>query len=270
MSPPAPPPNPATDEPPIRVENLRMAFGNFVVMDEINFEVASGEIVFLIGGSGCGKSTLMRHLIGILSPASGKIYHHGEDYFAMPPSQRDQLGRRFGILFQSGALFSSLSLFDNVALPLRLHTALGSSEIRERVHFKLALVGLEHAAKRFPHELSGGMVKRAGLARALALEPETLFIDEPSAGLDPVSSFRLDELILELSRQLQTSVVIVSHELPSLFAIADKAVFLDANSRRMLAVGDPREMAQNSPHDTIREFLNRGSDPRDPSQSTVS
>ncbi len=256
-------PSPDTEPSPIRVENLRMAFGDFVVMDGINFEVASGEIVFLIGGSGCGKSTLMRHLIGILRPAAGKIYYRGKDFFAMPTQERDQLSRRFGILFQSGALFSSLSLFENIALPLRLHTPLSESEISERVHYKLALVGLEHASARSPHELSGGMVKRAGLARALALEPETLFIDEPSAGLDPVSSFRLDELILELSHQLHTSVVIVSHELPSLFAIADKAVFLDATTRHMLEVGDPRVMAQQSPHATIREFLNRGTDPSD-------
>ncbi|MGF1531153.1 MAG: ABC transporter ATP-binding protein [Puniceicoccaceae bacterium] len=242
----------------LEVEGLSMAFGSTVVMEEITFDLARGEIVFLIGASGCGKSTLMRHLIGLLKPAAGRILHYGQDYASLGPASRETLARKFGILFQSGALFSSLSLFDNVALPLRLHTEYNPASIRELVRWKLALVGLEHAAEQYPHELSGGMIKRAGLARALALDPETLFCDEPSAGLDPISSYRLDELIKELSCQLNTGLVIVSHELASIFSIADKAVFLDVSTRKMLEVGDPRKMATSSTHATIREFLNRG------------
>jgi phospholipid/cholesterol/gamma-HCH transport system ATP-binding protein len=243
---------------PIRVRDVTMAYGNFVVMQDITFEVGAGEIFFIMGGSGCGKSTLLRHLIGLKQPAAGTVAFWGEDFYAATPQRRAELLRRVGILYQSGALWSSMTLAENVAVPLQTYTDLRPSEVTDVVELKLALVGLRGYEGYYPNEISGGMQKRAGLARAMALDPEVLCIDEPSAGLDPISSRRLDELIQELSQSLGTTIVIVSHELASIFSIGTNGVFLDAETRRMIDNGPPRDMLSRSPHEVVRRFLSRG------------
>jgi phospholipid/cholesterol/gamma-HCH transport system ATP-binding protein len=249
-------------EPVIAVRDLTMAYGDFVVMRDLNFDVNRGEVFVIMGGSGCGKSTLLRHIIGLKEPAEGSI-HYGElDFTAADPEQRAAVLRRVGVLFQSGALYSSLTLAENVGLPLEEYVpGLRGAEVRAIASFKLALVGLKGFEDFHPSEISGGMRKRAGLARALALDPEILCIDEPSAGLDPISSKLLDELILGLRDSLGTTVVIVTHELDSIFEIATTSVFLDAKSRTMTALGPPLELRDHSPDPAVREFLNRGVDP---------
>ena len=244
--------------PPIEVRDLTMAYGATVVMQGISFEVRKGDIFFIMGGSGCGKSTLMRHLIGLKEPAEGEILYGGEGLARASPKRRREILRRVGVLFQSGALWSALTLSENVAVPLQIYTDLGEGEIRDLVELKLSLVGLGEFGDFYPSEISGGMQKRAGLARAMALDPEILCIDEPSAGLDPLSSRRLDELIRELSESLGTTIVIVSHELPSIFSIGTNSVFLDAGSRRMIDGGPPRDLLVGSRHAAVREFLRRG------------
>jgi phospholipid/cholesterol/gamma-HCH transport system ATP-binding protein len=243
---------------PIRVRDVTMAYGDFVVMRDIAFEVAAGEIFFIMGGSGCGKSTLLRHMIGLKHPAAGKVEFWGEDLYTATPERRAELLRRLGVLYQSGALWSSMTLAENVAVPLQTYTDLRPAEVQDMVELKLALVGLRGYEGYYPSEISGGMQKRAGLARAMALDPEILCIDEPSAGLDPISSRRLDELIQELSQSLGTTIVIVSHELASIFSIGTSGVFLDAESRRMIESGSPKVMLERSPHDVVRRFLSRG------------
>jgi len=243
--------------PKIRVKDLTMAYGDFVVMKDLNFDVNAGEIKVLMGASGCGKSTLLKHLIGLESAQTGKIYYDGQ-VFDSRLTSAERIRRRFGVLFQSGALWSSLNLEQNVALPLEEHTNLGEKEIREIVEFKLSLVGLSGFGHRFPAELSGGMQKRAGLARAIALDPEILFFDEPSAGLDPLSSSRLDELILQLRDALGATIVVVTHELASIFTIADSALFLDVKSKRSISDGKPKSLIDDSNTPSIvREFLMR-------------
>ena len=244
--------------PPIRVRDVTMAYGDFVVMRDITFEVGAGEIFFIMGGSGCGKSTLLRHLIGLKQPAAGNVEFWGEDFYAATPERRAELLRRVGVLYQSGALWSSMTLAENVAVPLQTYTDLRPVEVQDMVELKLALVGLRGYEGYYPNEISGGMQKRAGLARAMALDPEILCIDEPSAGLDPISSRRLDELIQELSQSLGTTIVIVSHELASIFSIGTNGVFLDAETRRMIESGPPKEMLERSPHEVVRRFLSRG------------
>jgi phospholipid/cholesterol/gamma-HCH transport system ATP-binding protein len=242
----------------IAVRNLTVGFGSRVVQRDVSFSVRQGSIFAVMGGSGCGKSTMLRAMVGLQRPSSGTITVDGEDYWAADEPHRAAIGRRFGVLFQSGALWTSMTVAENVALPLQMFTSLSAEAIGALVELKLSLVGLAAAARRMPAELSGGMRKRAGLARALALDPEILFFDEPSAGLDPVTSMRLDRLILELSRGLGATVVIVSHELPSLFEICDDGVFLDAETRTAIAHGSPRALRDRCDHPTVRAFMERG------------
>jgi phospholipid/cholesterol/gamma-HCH transport system ATP-binding protein len=248
----------SSGEPHIIVRNLTMAFGNFVLMRELNFTVRHGDIFIIMGGSGCGKSTLLRHLIGLIEPAKGEIFYGDFNFTKADQSQRGQLMRRFGVLYQGGALWSSMTLAENVALPLGEFTDLTPAQIREVAALKLALVGLKGFEDYYPNQISGGMQKRAGLARAIALDPEVLFFDEPSAGLDPISSRLLDELILELRASLGATIVVVTHELASLFTIGNNSVFLDAESRTMIASGDPKILRDASANPTVRKFLTRG------------
>jgi phospholipid/cholesterol/gamma-HCH transport system ATP-binding protein len=250
------PGRPPTDQ--ISVRGLTMAYGDFVVMRHVSFDVSPGDVFVIMGGSGCGKSTLMRHLLGMLEPAEGEIYYGGESFTHAPPQVRELTLRRFGVLFQGGALWSSMTLAENIALPLEEYTDLSPSDIRDVASLKLALVGLRGFEDYYPAEISGGMRKRAGLARAMALDPEILFVDEPSAGLDPISSRRLDELILELRGSLGTTFVVVTHELASIFAIATNSIFLDTASRTATAVGHPAELRDQSEDPAVRSFLRRG------------
>ena len=241
----------------IEVRNLTMAFGDFVVMRDLDFTVNRGDVCVIMGGSGCGKSTLLNHLIGLLEPAKGEILYDGTSFTTAAPEQRDAMLRRLGVLFQSGALWSSMTLAENVGLPLQQYTDLSPSQIREVASLKLALVGLNGFEDYYPNEISGGMQKRAGLARAMALDPEYLFFDEPSAGLDPISSRLLDELILELRDSLGATIVVVTHELASIFTIANTSVFLDVEARTITARGDPKELLHTG-NDAVRRFLSRG------------
>lgn len=242
----------------IVVDDLTMAFGSFVLQRGLDFTVGRGDIFIIMGGSGCGKSTLLRHMIGLITPAHGRILYDGESLWDADPAARAAILRRTGVLYQRGALWSSMTLAENVALPLQEYTGLGRREIAELVSLKLALVGLKGFEDYYPSEISGGMQKRAALARAMALDPEILFFDEPSAGLDPISSRLLDDLILELRASLGATVVVVTHELASIFAIGDNSVFLDADSRTMIASGDPRRLRREADHPTVRRFLTRG------------
>src|SRR3989449_2448764 len=234
-----------------------MAYGSFVLMRDLTFSVRRGAVFIVMVRSGSGKSTLLRHLLGLNEPASGEIFYGADSFTRATPDAREAMLRRFGVLYQSGALFSSLTLAENVGLPLGEYTHLSPAEIREVAALKLALVGLRGFEDYYPSQISGGMQKRAGLARAIALDPEILFFDEPSAGLDPVSSRRLDDLILELRHRLGATGVVVTHELASIFAIADRAVFLDAEARTMIAVGDPTKRRDESPEARVRAFLTR-------------
>jgi phospholipid/cholesterol/gamma-HCH transport system ATP-binding protein len=245
-------------EPRITVDGLTMAFEGFVVQRHVSFNVPTGDIFVIMGASGCGKSTLLKHMIGLVEPAAGDIRYDGRSFTRADGQERAIMSRRFGVLFQSGALWSSMTLAENVSVPLSQYTDLKPAEINELVSLKLALVGLAGFEDFYPSEISGGMRKRAGLARAIALDPDILFFDEPSAGLDPLSSRRLDDLILELRDSLGATVVIVSHELASIFAIANNSVFLDAESRTAIDGGDPKELLHHSHHAKVRDFLSRG------------
>jgi phospholipid/cholesterol/gamma-HCH transport system ATP-binding protein len=247
-------------EPHITVRDLTMAYGDFVLMRDLSFEVQQGEIFIIMGGSGCGKSTLLRHLIGLKEPAVGEIFYGAENFTRAGQSRRVEMLRRFGVLYQSGALWSSMTLAENVGLPLHEYTDLTAAEIREVASLKLALVGLRGFEDFYPYEISGGMQKRAGLARAIALDPDVLFFDEPSAGLDPISSKRLDDLILELRDSLGATVVIVTHELASIFAIGTDSIFLDPETRTLIARGPPDQLRDHSDDPTVRRFLLRGDD----------
>ena len=242
----------------ITVEHLTMAYGSFVLMRDLNFTVNSGEVFIIMGGSGCGKSTLLRHLIGLEEPAQGEVFYGGEKFTKADPPKRREIMSRMGVLFQSGALWSSMSLAENVSLPLGEYTDLRPAEVREIASLKLALVGLKGFEDYYPSEISGGMQKRAGLARAMALDPEILMLDEPSAGLDPITARLLDDLILEIRDNLRATIVVVTHELASIFRIANNCVFLDADSATMIAQGDPKELLAHSQDPRVRRFLNRG------------
>ena len=218
----------------IEIRNLVRRFGPQTVLDGINLDIAEGETMVIMGGSGCGKSTLLRHLIGSLQPSEGSIKIFGEEIATVGEAGLDAVRKKFGILFQSGALFNSMSIADNIALPLREHTKLDSHIIEIQVMIKLELVGLREHANKFPSQISGGMKKRAGLARALALDPRILFYDEPSAGLDPVTSAEIDQLMLDLTRKLGVTSVVVTHEMDSAFTIADRMTMLDKGRALMI------------------------------------
>jgi phospholipid/cholesterol/gamma-HCH transport system ATP-binding protein len=242
----------------IFVHNLTMAYGSLVIQRDLTFRVQRGDIFIIMGGSGCGKSTLLRHLIGLQAPAQGEVFYDGQSLWQVEPAERERMMRRFGVLYQSGALWSSMTLAENIALPLEQYTNLSASQIGELVSLKLALVGLGGFEDYYPSELSGGMQKRAGLARAMTLDPDILFFDEPSAGLDPVSSRRLDDLILELRDSLGATVVMVTHELASILTIGTNSVFLDADTKTMIAQGDPKKLLVESQDPKVRQFLTRG------------
>src|SRR6266705_2528528 len=242
----------------IIVKNLTMAYGSVVIQHDLTFSVHRGDIFIIMGGSGCGKSTLLRHLIGLQAPAQGEVFYDGQSFWQREPAERERLMRRFGTLYQSGALWSSMTLAENIALPLEQYTPLSPSQIRDLVSLKLALVGLAGFDDYYPSEISGGMQRRAGLARAMALDPDILFFDEPSAGLDPITSRLLDDLILELHDSLGATVVVVTHELASIFTIGNNSVFLDAETRTMTAGGDPKELLAHPPNPMVHRFLTRG------------
>jgi phospholipid/cholesterol/gamma-HCH transport system ATP-binding protein len=235
-----------------------MAYGSFVVQKDLTFTINRGDVFIIMGGSGCGKSTLLRHIIGLKPPAKGSVFYEDVDFWQAALEERDRIMRGIGVLYQKGALWSSMTLAENVALPLREYTDLSSGQIDELVALKLALVGLAGFEEYFPSEISGGMQKRAGLARAMALDPEILFFDEPSAGLDPISARRLDELILELRESLGATVVVVTHELASIFTIGNNSVFLDPETKTMIASGDPKVLRDDTSIPKVRTFLTRG------------
>jgi len=245
-------------EPHIEVRGLCVAYDSFVIMRDLNFTIGRGDVFIIMGASGCGKSTLLKVLVGLKRPSAGQVLYGPVSFWDATPKERDTVMRRAGILYQSGALWSSMTLAENVALPLEQYTKLGKAEIRELVAYKMALVGLAGFADYYPSEISGGMRKRAGLARALALDPEIVFFDEPSAGLDPVSAKLLDDLIIELSQSLGTTIVIVTHELASIFAIGTNAIYLDVQTHTMTATGNPTEMLKTCTDPTVIQFLTRG------------
>ncbi|MEN0036451.1 MAG: ATP-binding cassette domain-containing protein [Cellvibrio sp.] len=254
----------------VSVRDLSISYGSRAIQQNLNFDIRQNDIFFIIGGSGCGKTTLLKSMIGLLPPKKGEVLYRlqqqGENqseqqqvnFYKSEEKTRLELLKNWGITFQSGALFSSMTLAENVALPLQLYTDLSEKQIAEAVAYKLALVGLGGFESYFPSEISGGMHKRAGLARAIALDPQLLFFDEPSAGLDPISSLRLDQLIVQVCQALNSTVIIVSHELPSILTIGTNCVFLDAQTKTMLDSGDPRELLHNSKNDKVRQFLSRG------------
>jgi len=244
--------------PHILVQDMDMAYGSFVIQRNLNFTIDRGDIFIIMGGSGCGKSTLLRQMVGLKRPARGRVLYDGVSLWDEEPDQQDRIMRGFGVLFQSGALWSSMTLAENVALPLSEYTRRSPDEIKELVSLKLALVGLKGFEDYYPSEISGGMRKRAGLARAIALDPDILFFDEPSAGLDPVSAKRLDDLILELRDSLGATIIVVTHELASIFAIGNNSVFLDTDTKTMIAAGDPKKMLDESNNPKIITFLTRG------------
>lgn len=243
----------------IEASGLTLAYGDFVLMRDVSFQVKRGEVFIIMGGSGCGKSTLLRVLMGLKAPAAGTVHFGDLDFWAASEAGRQAIMRRAGVLFQGGALWSSMTLAENVGLPLQQYTSLSPADIRDQASLKLALAGLAGFEDYYPSEISGGMRKRAGLARALALDPDILFLDEPSAGLDPVSARMLDDLILELRDTLDKTFVVVTHELASIFAIGDNAVYLDAEKRRVAAKGKPKDLLQDPSTDpVVLRFLTRG------------
>jgi len=242
----------------IEVRDLDMMYGERVIQRNLNFTIQRGDIFVIMGGSGCGKSTLLRHMIGLVEPARGDVFYDGASFWGADLPVRERILRRIGVLYQSGALWSSMTLGENVSLPLEEYSGLRGDEIREVASLKLALVGLAGFEDFYPSEISGGMRKRAGLARAMALDPDILFFDEPSAGLDPISSHLLDDLILELRDSLGATVVMVTHELPSIFAIANNSVFLDAETKTMIAGGHPATLLQECRDPKVHRFLTRG------------
>ncbi len=252
-------PTPApTPEPHLQIENLEMRYGDFLIQRDLTFTINRGDIFVIMGGSGCGKSTLLKHLIGLQRPAAGRVLYGATSFWEVGEAEQRAIMHKIGILYQQGALWSSLTLAENIAIPLQEYTDLKAGAIRDLAAFKLALVGLAGFEDYYPSEISGGMRKRAGLARAMALDPEILFFDEPSAGLDPISAKLLDDLILELRQSLNTTVVLVTHELASIFAIGTNSVFLDPETKTMIAHGNPRELRDHSPDLRVRAFLSRG------------
>jgi phospholipid/cholesterol/gamma-HCH transport system ATP-binding protein len=249
--------SPSAPRPLVRVEDLQIGYGDRVVQQNLQFDIQPGEILVLMGGSGCGKSTLLRHLIGLQAPQAGHIRYGEVDLADATEDELGQVRRSFGVMFQSGALWSSMTVGENVMLPLREYSELNAEQIEIVARFKLAMVGLAGAFDAAPSDLSGGMRKRAAIARAMALDAPLLYLDEPSAGLDPITSSRLDELICNLRDHLGTTIVMVTHELDSIFAVADRALFLDAKEKTMTALDSPRALLEHGPED-VRHFLRRG------------
>mgnify|MGYP006426733077 CR=1 FL=1 len=246
--------------PPIEADDLVLAYGSFVVMRDLTFRVRRGEIFIIMGGSGSGKSTLLKHMIGLMRPSQGTLRFEGADLWAMDEDTQAERLRQMGVLYQRGALWSTMTLGENIALPLREYTDLSDGDIERIVSLKLALVGLRGFASFYPHEISGGMRKRGALARAIALDPDVLFFDEPSSGLDPVSARRLDDLILQLRDSLDTTIVVVSHDLASIFTIADRALFLDIETKTMTALGPPEALRDDPPNERVHRFLTRSAE----------
>lgn len=243
---------------PIDVQNLTLSYDDFTLMKDMTFSVKKGEIFMIMGGSGCGKSTLLRTLTGLNPITKGHVFINGVDMAKATDSEKDKIMQGCGILYQSGALFSSMTLAENIALPLQQYTDYSPKMIADLTQLKLALVGLKGFGDFYPSEISGGMKKRAGLARALALDPDILYFDEPSAGLDPISSKLLDDLILDINQSLGTTIVIVTHELPSIFAVGTNSIFLDSDKKGIGAIGCPTDLLKHPPNETIAQFLTRG------------
>lgn len=242
----------------IEVKNLTMGYGSYVLQQNANFVVNRGDIFIIMGGSGCGKSSMLRVLTGLLPPLGGDVFIDGVNIAKASATQMEEIRKKSGILYQSGALFSSMTLAENIALPLQQYSNYSAAEIKELASLKLSLVGLAGFDDFYPSEISGGMKKRAGLARALALDPEIVYFDEPSAGLDPISSRNLDDLIIEINRSLGTTIVVVTHELASIFAIGTNSIFLDPMTKSILAKGNPHDILKNPPNREVWEFLTRG------------
>jgi len=242
----------------IEAKNLTVGYGDYVLLKDADYQVNKGDIFIIMGGSGCGKSSMLRVLTGLIEPLKGTVIINGTDITTAPDAEVQKIREKSGILYQGGALFSSMTLAENIMLPMQQYSSYSPSTMRELAHLKLALVGLSGFDDFYPSEISGGMKKRAGLARALALDPDIVYFDEPSAGLDPISSRNLDDLILELNHSLGTTIVVVTHELSSIFAIGNNSIFLDAQSKSILARGNPKELLKNPPNEEVYKFLTRG------------
>lgn len=242
----------------IDVQDLSVGYGDYVLLHDATYHVNRGDVFIIMGGSGCGKSSMLRVLTGLISPLKGNIIIDGIDIAKADERDVQRIRKKSGILYQSGALFSSMTLAENIILPLQQYSDYSPQTIKELAGLKLALVGLKGFDDFYPSEISGGMKKRAGLARALALDPEIVYFDEPSAGLDPISSRNLDDLILEINQSLGTTIVVVTHELSSIFAIGNNSIFLDADTRTILAKGNPHELLKNPPNEKVYKFLTRG------------